>query len=206
MSPNTAGLGVPQHRTGLSVPQHSRIQCPPAQNRTWCPPAQQDSVSPAQQGGSSWGRGREGPLEREQKTNCIDRTWRAWARGLLSGSRSSGVGMGRDREQFFSRWAEKSIQVRARGLIRSGGAFPAPRRVGSPPGRGALGQSRSLPPCRRRTCARGVGTLCRCCSSRRCPRSLKCRISVMPGPLQSSCKQLIWILRPPLCVADLPQC
>lgn len=33
------------------------------------------------------------------------------ARGLLSGSCSSGVGMGRNQEQFFSWWAEKSIQV-----------------------------------------------------------------------------------------------
>lgn len=46
------------------------------------PQTEQDSVSPSTaEGGSSWGRSRERPLQRQQKTNCIDRTWRAVGSG-----------------------------------------------------------------------------------------------------------------------------
>lgn len=85
------------------------------------------------EGGSSWGRGRERPLQRQQKTNCIDRTRRAAGSGLLSGPCSSGVGMGRNREQFFSRWAEKSIQVRALGAHTFRGSIPGAEDGREPP-------------------------------------------------------------------------
>lgn len=143
------GQACPPGRAGLGVPKHSRTQCPQAQHRVTARGAGAENVHYSDSRKQTVLTGHGGP----------------WARGLLSGPCSSRVGMGRNQEQFFSRWAEKSIKSSPCGLIRSAGAFPAPRTVGSPPGRGGLAQSRSLPPCQRKTCVLGVGTLCHCCSS-----------------------------------------
>lgn len=106
--PSTAGLGGPS-TAGLTVPRHSR-------------------------GGSWRGQGRERPLQREQKTNCIDRTWRAAGSGSpLRPCSSNGVAMGRNREQFFSRCAEKSIQVQALGAHTLRGSIPGAEDGREPP-------------------------------------------------------------------------
>lgn len=84
----------PPSTAGLCVPKHSRTRCPPSRA----------------EGGSSWGQGRECPLQRQWKTNCIDRTWRAVGSGSPLRVMFQRGGVGRNREQFFL-WAEKSIQV-----------------------------------------------------------------------------------------------
>lgn len=123
--PRGQGWAWPPDRAGLSVPKHSR---------THCPRAQQDTVPKHSRGGSWWGRGRERPLQREQKTNCIDRTWRAVGSGSpLRPCSSNGVAMGRNQEQFFSRWAEKSIQVQALGAHTLRGSIPGAEDGREPP-------------------------------------------------------------------------
>lgn len=74
--------GESQGAEARSVPKQSRTQCPQAEQDSCGHQAEQDSVSPSRaEGGSSWGQGRERPLQQQEKTNCIDRTWRAVGSG-----------------------------------------------------------------------------------------------------------------------------
>lgn len=68
-----------------------------------CPQAEQDSVSPSTaEGGSLWGRAENVHYSNSRKQTVLTGHGGPWARGLLSGSCSSRVGMGRNQEQFFS--------------------------------------------------------------------------------------------------------
>lgn len=86
------------------------------------------------------------------------------ARGLLSGSCSSGVGMGRNQEQFFSWWAEKSIQVQTPAGSYTQGEHSRRRgRSGAPQAGGPLVKAVHCPGNKREPVRGGAAGAGHCC-------------------------------------------